>query len=345
MSTDAQERDFHAHRLTGLGGSDMGAVLGLSPYRTAYEVWLEKTGRAAPFTGNLATRFGTFAEQFVAEEYSRVTGQQVQRFHAVLRHPEAPIIGHVDRLVIPHGAKRASHRSEIRTDLGLECKTAGAYAIGRGGEWGEPGTDEVPQAYLIQCACYMALTGCPRWDLAALIGGNADFRVYHLKRDLELEGYLLEEASRWWRDHVIADVPPDPQSEDEARMRWPGHTPGKVAELDSETDRLIREYARVKAEMRDLEKDEKDLRNRIIPALADADEIIGRDGLKLATYRANKHSHRIDWQALAKELMLEYDIPDDRQSLLIEMNTEIRPGARVLRLAKGIESLPMEKAA
>jgi len=101
MSKDAQDRDFHAQRLTGLGGSDIGAVLGLSPYRTPYEVWLEKTQRAEPFTGNLATRFGTFAEQFVADEYSHQTGHQVQRFNAMLRHPDAPIIGHVDRLVVP----------------------------------------------------------------------------------------------------------------------------------------------------------------------------------------------------------------------------------------------------
>jgi len=140
-------------------------------------------------------------------------------------------------------------------------------------------------------------------------------------------------------------VPPDPQSEDEARLRWPGHTPGKVAELDDETDRLIREYARVKAEMRDLEKDEKDLRNRIIPALADADEIIGRDGSKLATYRANKHSHRVDWQMLAQDLLAESGMNDQERYEMISNNTEIRPGARVLRLAKGIESLPMERAA
>lgn len=160
---------------------------------------------------------------------------------------------------------------------------------------------------------------------------------------MEVEGYLIEEAARWWRDHVVADTPPDPQSEDEARMRWPGHVPGKVVELDTKTEDLLREYARVKAEMRDLEKDEKDLRNRIIPALADADEIIGRDGAKLATYRANKHSHRTDWQALAFELMRDSD--EAERDSLINSHTEIRPGARVLRLAKGIESLPLEQAA
>ncbi len=61
---------FHAERKDGLGGSDIGAILGMSKYRTPVDVWAEKTGRAAPAESNLAMRFGTYAEQFVAEEYT-----------------------------------------------------------------------------------------------------------------------------------------------------------------------------------------------------------------------------------------------------------------------------------
>ena len=119
---------FHHDRLSGLGGSDIGAILGLNPWRTPYQVFLEKIGEAAPFEGNLQTRFGSYAEEFVAREYCEQTGRQVQRFNAMLRHPTAPLIGHVDRLVVPEGQKRASYRQEIRTDLSLEAKTASAFA-------------------------------------------------------------------------------------------------------------------------------------------------------------------------------------------------------------------------
>ena len=237
---------FHADRLTGLGGSDLGAVLGLNPYRTPYQVWLEKTGRAEPFEGNLQTRFGTFAERFVAAEYSAITGNRVQKFNSMLRHPDAPLIGHVDRLVIPPGKQRAAHRLEIRTDRGLECKTAHALAASRNGDWGELGTDQVPEHYLIQCAAYMALTGCPYWDLAVLFG-NSDFRIFHLERDHEMETMLIGEASRFWRDHVLADVPPDPSSEAEARQRWSAHRPGATVELDESVAEDLRALARIKA--------------------------------------------------------------------------------------------------
>jgi putative phage-type endonuclease len=325
MSRDAQERAFQEERRTGLGGSDVGVILGLDPYRTPFELWQEKTGRSASFEGNLATRFGKHGEQFVAEEYGLRTGRKVQRYNTVLRHREAPLIGHPDRLVVPEGQKTAAWRREIRTDLGLEAKTANAFAV-RYGDWGEEGTDQVPAHYLLQCQAYMTLTGCPRWDLAVLIGGNADFRIYHLHHDAELEGVILEEAARWWREHVISDRPPPPQTETEARQRWASHQPGKVAELDGDSEALLREYAGLKGTLKRLNDRETALRDQLIPAFADAEQIIARDGSPLATYKANKPSARTDWKAVA--------IAAGADDALIERHTDTKEGARVLRLAK-----------
>lgn len=326
---------FHAERLSGLGGSDIGAILGLNPWRTPYQVWAEKTGAAEPFTGNLQTRFGSYAEEFVAREYCEQTGRQVQRFNPMLRHPTAPLIGHVDRLVVPEGAKRASHKREIRTDLGLEAKTASAFATGRGTEWGESGTDQIPESYLVQIATYQALTGCPRWDLAVLFG-NTEFRVYHLTRDLELEGYLIEESSRWWRDHVIAGVPPDPSSETEARQRWPGHQPGKVLNVDQDAMLLIKDLASVKRRLAEMGKEEQGLKDKLLPLLQDADTV-EYAGQSLLTYRANKASQKTDWQRVASVLM--QDQPGERIAALLAEYTHAQPGSRVLRLAKGLEGV------
>lgn len=325
---------FTADRLTGLGGSDLGAIFGLSPYRTPHDVWLEKTRRTTPVVDGIHLRHGQWNEQFIADEYARATGQRTQRYNALLRHPEAPLIGHVDRLVIPEGAKTASYKSEIRTDIGLECKTASAFAAGRDSEWGPAGTDQVPQGYLLQVAGYQALTGCARWDLAALIG-NADLRIYHFTRDLELEGYLLEEASRWWRDYVIADTPPPPSSELEARQRWPGHSPGRAIEADESLYTDLTLLARLKAEIRDYEKQEQALKDRILPALEDA-EIITWAGKEITSYRANKASNKTDWRALAERLLPTVS-EALRAQFLAEFTTTV-PGPRVLRLGKALEA-------
>ena len=61
-------------RKTGIGGSDIAAILGLSPYRTPVDVWAEKTGRATAQDETLQMRFGRYAEEFVAREYTAKTG-------------------------------------------------------------------------------------------------------------------------------------------------------------------------------------------------------------------------------------------------------------------------------
>lgn len=319
---------FHADRLTGLGGSDLGVILGLSRWRTPFELWQEKTGRSQPNVNSLQTRFGSYAEAFVADEYTAATGQRVQRYNTMLRHPTAPLIGHIDRLVIPDHAKVAAHRREIRTDTLLECKTASAFAAGRDSEWGEHGTDQVPPGYLVQCAAYLALTGCAQADLAVLFG-NHEFRIYRIRRDRDLEAMLLESARRWWHDHVERDTPPDPATEAEARQRWSAHRPGTALEVDAALLQVIRELSVVKASLRTLEADEQRLKDRLVPALADAERVT-HEGRDLLTYRANRPSRKTDWKALGEALLADYS--DELREEIVREHTHTQPGARVLRL-------------
>lgn len=316
--------DFHCERLSGLGGSDLGAILGLNPWKTPFQVWQEKTGSIDQFEGNLQTRFGAYAEEFVAQEYTRTTGRRVQRYTNMLRHHTAPIIGHIDRLVIPDGAKRASHQLEIRTNRGLEAKTASAFAAGRADDWGENGTDQIPESYLIQVAAYMALTGCEVWDLAVLFG-NQEFRIYSVERDLELESILIDEATRWWKTHILENSPPSPRSESESRQRWATHRPGAAIDLDDPGIEDLRSLARVKAEIRALENQEQTIRDRLIPKFADA-EIVRYQGETIATYKANKPSKTVDWQSL-----VHHHWPEPPPEML-EPFTTTKPGARALRI-------------
>lgn len=319
---------FLDSRRSGLGGSDLGVILGLNPWKTPYQLWQEKTGQAESTHDTLQTRFGTYAEEFVAQEYTRATGRRVQRFHATLTHPTAPVIGHVDRLVIPDGAKRAAHIRDVRTDRLLECKTASAFAVSRGIAWGDPGTDQIPASYLVQIAAYQALTGCQYADLAVIFG-NQEFRIYHIQRDLDLEAMLLDEASRWWTNHIVGGCPPDPSTETEARQRWSAHRPGTAIEADDDLVGMVRELATIQATRRDLEHDEQGLRDRIIPRIADAERMTwqGRD---LLTYRLNKPSIKTDWKGLAESLMEDYGESEREEFILA--NTAPVPGARVLRL-------------
>lgn len=301
-------------RRAGLGGSDLGAILGLSPYRTPVDVWAEKTGRAPGQEETLQMRFGTYAEEFVAREYTVKTGHAVQRFTSMLHHASAPVLGNVDRLVIPEGQKIASHKTEIRTDRGLECKTANAFAAFNADDWGEEGTDQIPPSYLVQCATYMALTGCSLWDLAVLFG-NQEVRVYNLKRDADLEGEIIARASEWWDRHIIADVPPEPTCESDIKRLYPSDNGGAI-EANPKTLELITRAWRLKEQIAalevELDGDKKAGSIGVIGSIkaymGDASRIV-LGGDDLITWKSAKPSMRFDakaFQAAHPALYAEY---------------------------------------
>ncbi|WP_434361029.1 YqaJ viral recombinase family protein [Parasalinivibrio latis] len=204
---------FHMERRLGIGGSDVAAILGISPYRTAYDVWLEKTGRKTPddLSCNPHVHFGTELEDIVAKEYARRTGQKIQKRRYPYVHKSMPWLrANIDRFII--GA-----------DKGLECKTADKWAArdqwGKGNIYQEldnqitlfQADDDVPEPYMLQELHYMIVLNKREWDLAVLIGGN-DFRIFTMAWNQALADIVTQRLTTYWFDHVIADVPPEPQT-------------------------------------------------------------------------------------------------------------------------------------
>lgn len=171
-------------RKKGIGGSDEAVLLGLSPWKTPLELYYEKRGEWEPedLSDNELIHFGNVLEDVVAQEYARRNNVKVERRNNMLASKEHPfLLANIDRKVV--GSKR-----------GLECKTAGSFMRK---EWGESGSDEIPDYYRVQCEHYMIVTGYTEWDLAVLIGGN-EYRDFHIQQDKELSEMMIEQAAKFW---------------------------------------------------------------------------------------------------------------------------------------------------
>ena len=180
-------------RKTYLGGSDLGAVIGVNKYKTALDVYLEKTSEHYPETSNDGTYWGNVLEDVVAQEYSKRVNLPVEVETKLLRHKEHEFLAaNIDRWV---GNK----------EYVLECKTAG-FMMSK--EWGEEGSDSIPESYLVQSAWYAAICDVPKVDIAVLIGGQ-DFRIYTYQRNKEFEDKLIKIACNFWHNHVLKRIPPN----------------------------------------------------------------------------------------------------------------------------------------
>ena len=176
----ADEKKWLEARREGIGGSDASIIVGLNRWKSPFQLWLEKTGKAEPedLSDNEYVYWGKVLEEAVANRFCELTGKKVQR-RGLLQMDDHPyILASVDRMVIGENA-------------GLECKTCNGFAAK---EWED---DEVPSAYYVQCQHYMMVTGCERWYIAVLIGGNRFVWKEIPRNDDEIDLLLQAEIDFW----------------------------------------------------------------------------------------------------------------------------------------------------
>lgn len=147
-------------RRGGIGSSDAAAAVGLCPYKSPLELWMEKTGRTpaetAPPGMDDPRYWGTLLEPYVAVAYSQKTDRKVRRCNAVLQHPTFPfMLANIDREVVGD--------PDVRI---LECKTAGEFGSRL---W----KDGVPEYIQLQVQHQLAVTGHAAADVAVLLCGQA----------------------------------------------------------------------------------------------------------------------------------------------------------------------------
>lgn len=312
-----------AERRTGIGGSDIAAILGLSPWKTAVDVWLDKTGQKTDDTiGDAeAVRWGTLLEDVVAREYSDRTERAVQRVNRILRHPAHEwAIGNIDRAIVAPGSRvrvADDGGSLLGADGLLEAKTASAY---KAGEWGRDGNeDAVPVHYQAQVMWYLGITGQPWCDVAALIGGQRMI-IRRVHRDDETIAAMLERAHEFWHRHVLTRTPPEAAKAKDVERLFPADN-GEVVEADEELLVAYNAAREAKARIAQAEADYEAAVERIKLALGERSALT-LNGKPLVTWKAAKPTRRTDWKALVHH---HWPVPPAE---LVEQFTTETPGSR-----------------
>ena len=198
-------------RQGGIGSSDAAAAVGLCPYKSQLELWMEKTGRTpaedAPPGMDDPRYWGTLLEPYVAVAYSQQTDRKVRKVNAVLQHPSFPyMLANLDREVV--GCP------DVQI---LECKTAG--------EWGSKlWRDGVPEYVQLQVQHQLAVTNQQAADVAVLLCGQR-LEIHRIERDEEVIARLMVLEARFWQ-YVTTDTEPPADGSESAgkalRQLYPG---------------------------------------------------------------------------------------------------------------------------
>ena len=271
-----------------IGGSEAAAIVGMNPWKSAYTLWLEKTGQSQQedISDNECVHFGTILEQVVADEFCRREGKKVRKC-GLFRSNKYPFMtASFDRLLVGE-------------DAGLECKTSNAF---KREEWDE---GEIPPNYYVQCQHYMLVSGLPRWYIACLIGGNHFVSWVVERNDDDIAALEQAEIAFWDKvqRHIMPEVDGSESSTDSLKKMYKGGQAEPVM-LPQESMDLLKRLDELKALKADIDSQTKDIQNKLCAMLGDNEiGIIGEgDNERKVTWKTVNGRVTIDSKKLKKDL-------------------------------------------
>jgi putative phage-type endonuclease len=291
-----------AQRMEGATATDVAAILELHPYRTKIDVYADKLGIAQPFAGNERTKWGDILEGPIRNDYAERRGVRVE-VPGTLTHPMIHWA-----MATPDGI--CYRPGQAYPDNGLEIKT---HSFRAADQYGDQGTDEVPQHELIQCMWNMFVSGLEVWDLVAFVDGQpADYRI---KRDDELIGLMADEAEKFLVDHVRKKVPPSADGSKSydryLSTRYP-HRHKDFVNLDDKPEALMLVRS-LRAELDKFSQAETSveiIKQNLKAVIGDHSGLEWTDATRPKKkdhiyYRTSKDGSKTDWQASWRSLVTE----------------------------------------
>ncbi len=293
------EQEWLAERAKGIGGSDIGAILGVSSFATPISIWQSKRGASSAQTEDTAR--GHDLEDYVAKAFERA--------HACKVMPASkPIYVDEENPIFRASIDRFFQDEEGNTGI-LECKTTRNRVT----------AETLPNTWLMQVQWYMGVT---KMDVAVIawLGPYYDIDYHFIKRDDATIDSLRSIAKDFWDKYVVTGTPPPPVNQGELKLLNIRPASGKSIEATDSIRDALNKYDAVKGAIKELEKQEEELLFTIKNFIGDA-ESLSWNGSALATYKANKDSMKLDEDKFKKEN------PD-----LWQKYQRAVPGARVLRV-------------
>lgn len=275
VSTLNQTHDeWLSYRRTGIGGSDVAAICGMSRYSSPMSVYMDKLGDLPPLEDNPRMKAGRMLEAVIADWFAEETGYKVQKQNAIFQHRDHPfMLANIDRWLPGLNA-------------GLEIKNTSEYCKD---DWA--GTT-APTEYILQANHYMAVTNAERYFIAVLIGGW-DFQWRVIERDEDLINNLITIESEFWNGNVLAKIPPSfsHQDTDLLKERYKESVSDSSVDLPQEAYSIMESLKEAREAKKTAERHEETAKNQIKGIMQENEKAYWQGDL-FFTWKANKNGVR-----------------------------------------------------
>ena len=233
-----------------IGSSDSAAILGLSPFANIADVYWNKVGHADQ-PENPSMKAGNQLEAVVLDYAEETIGKELLR----------------DQLTIDD-IFCANHDALVcGTNHGVEAKTSGITGPGVNDQWGEPGTDQVPEHVLVQCQHQIMVAKLQMVWVPALIGGRG-FQMYEVHRDDQLIESMKRRLRKFWEEHVLCQMPPEDALPSIDVIRRVRRVPEKITQMPGN---VVEKWQEAKARLKVAKQEQEAAEALLLTYMGDAE--------------------------------------------------------------------------
>ena len=275
-------------RKEGIGGSDVAPILGLSKFRTAVDIWVDKLTDKAPEEPRpddpktSRMYWGKAFEPEIFNAYAdrtcndTVSGKEIEQ----LKHKEFPwLIANIDGFAFDGENNGEKILVEVKN-----CDYASDEA------WGDEWTDVIPVEYMLQVQHYLNVTGLQRAHIAARINGL--LKIYSVNRSDEIIMRIMPTLEHFWNYNVLQNVAPSAANLSDVRIVYPnavGTAKTASDEILIKIDNVKKLQLIVKKDQREIDDEKKD----IAAHMGECSLLVANDGQKVATFNVRKDGVRV----------------------------------------------------
>ena len=284
---DMDKQEWLRWRRSGITGTDVAAIFGMSPYKTAYQVYRDKLGLLPDLEDNNTLRLGRDMEGIVAKWFSEETGFKLENRYAIYQHAHFDwMLANIDRWIVGENAifeaKIATYNNQAH-------------------QWGASGTDLVPPYYLFQVYMYMIVFGIRNAYLAVIFTDTRDFRWYHFELDETLANQIIEETYNFWFGHVMPETEPVIMTFDDVLLKYPEENRGAMVANDRVRELCI-EHEAGRQLIKELRQRQDEIKVSIGRAMGGyRDLLVDKQGKALAAFATPNPREQVNIELLKEK--------------------------------------------
>jgi len=295
----------HKLRSKGVGSSEIAMLIAdkegkpISPYGGPHKLARIKKGFQDAAEDTPATLRGKYFEPALLKFYADTTGREFRQVPTRRLEKHPVVVDSVDAIA---GEPSVFDGDTYRSDQ-VRCVEAKTTHFVKRDEWGEPGTDQIPKHYILQCQWHCGAHMTPICDVPVDLGGTLE--IYTVRFDQKLFEHMVEVAEKFWRDYIETDKMPPPDADMET-SRWLARRleqrHNDYIPASEELKRLLLSYREAKLTYDAMSEAVTRMENQIKVAIGEHAGIEIPDTGQRVSFKEQRGRISVNWKEIAMQL-------------------------------------------